>query len=337
MPFDFYSEFDSPATVNAIRDGLLASGHRVHMVEADGQHVSWLLTHAVDLVFNIAEGTGGAHRESQAPAILEVLQIPFTGSGSFVLALTLDKAKSKQILAAEGLPTPAWQLFRTGAEPLDPRLQFPLIVKPNREGSGKGISRESVVRDEPALRRQVAWILEHYRQDVLVEEFIDGGELTVGVLGNDLPQALPILEIDFSPCGKSGESFYSWRMKEFQGDEALGLTPGFYCPARLDAETADRVKAVAVRAHQALGCADVSRTDIRLRKDGTPFILEINPLPGFDPHESNLPMMAQAAGVPYPVLLHHLVELAWARQHQEEAAQAREPSLSQLVESRHAP
>jgi D-alanine-D-alanine ligase len=279
-------------------------------VEATGNLPQWFLSHRVDLVFNIAEGTHGVHRESQVPAILELLHIPFTGSNSVTLALALDKAKTKQILAAEGIPTPAWQLFSTPHTPLSARLEFPLIVKPNREGSGKGIWRENVVGDEASLRRQVAHIYARYRQEVLVEEFIHGKELTAGILGEEV---LPILEIDFEPCRTSGEFFYSWRMKEFQGDASQGLVPALHCPARLDAETTARVQDVARRAHRALGCTDLSRTDIRLRKDGTPFVLEINPLPGLSPLDSNLPMMTAAAGLSHPALIQRIVTLAMIR------------------------
>lgn len=335
VPFDFYSEFDSPATIEAIAGALRAGGHHVELVEADESLPQWFKTHAVDLAFNIAEGSAGSHRESHVPAILELLRVPFTGSSSTVLALALDKALTKHLLAHDGIPTPAWQLFSQVDAPLDPKLRFPLIVKPNCEGSAKGIMRESVVQDEPALRRQIERVIRQYRQAVLVEEFIDGIELTVGVLGNDAPQALPILEIDFSSCSRSGEFFYSWRMKEYQGNEELGLTPGFHCPARLDAAATERVQRLAVRAHQLLGCHDLSRTDIRLRADGMPFVLEVNPLPGLDPHESNLTMMTKAAGIAYPALVNHVVELALARCR--DASRAQEPSLSQLVASRQAP
>ncbi len=313
VPFDFYSEFDSPATIEAIATALRRGGHVVHLVEANAELPAWFLTHAVDVVFNIAEGACGAHRESHVPAVLETLGIPFTGSSSLTLSLALDKAKTKQLLACDGLATPAWQLFHTVDAPLDARLHFPLIVKPNREGSAKGISRESVVWDASTLRRQVRRIHEQYHQEALVEEFIEGVELTVGVLGNDEVQALPILEIDFAQCQRSGEFFYSWRMKEYQGNTNLGLDPGFHCPARLDPEVTARVHAVAVRAHRALGCQDLSRTDIRLRRDGIPFVLEVNPLPGLDPLESNFPIMTRAAGIPYPALIHQLVEWAVAR------------------------
>ena len=310
VPFDAHSEFDSPKTIEAIARALQAAGHRVAEVEANRELPQWFLTHRVDLVFNIAEGTHGEHRESQVPAILESLGVRYTGSNSITLALALDKAKTKQILAFEGIPTPAWQLFPTPGTSLNPTLEFPLIVKPNREGSAKGIWRESVVGDEASLRRQVTHIYERYRQEVLVEEFIDGLELTVGVLGEE---TLPILEIDFSPCQPSGEFFYSWRMKEFQGDASRGLAPALHCPARLDGPTTERVQEVALRTHRALGCRDLSRTDIRLRADGTPFVLEVNPLPGLSPCDSNFPIMTTAAGISHEVLIQRIVELAMAR------------------------
>jgi len=340
LPIDFYSECDSPKTIDAIAQALRQGGHQVHLVEATDALPSWFLTHEVDVVFNIAEGTSGPHRESQVPAILESLNIPFTSSSSLTLALALDKAKTKHVLAYEGIPTPAWQLFATPKTTLNPRLKFPLIVKPNREGSAKGIGRENVVEDEARLRAQVARIHAQYQQEALVEEFIDGTELTVGILGNDALQVLPILEIDFSSCRHSGEFFYSWRMKEYQGDAALGLVPTFHCPARVSPALTARVQDVARLAHQALGCRDLSRTDIRLR-DGIPYVLEVNPLPGLDPHESNFPIMTTAAGIPYPTLLNRLVELAGARTRQ--MAHAQEPSphpadwRDELAESRLAP
>jgi len=310
VPFDVDSEFDSQKTIDTIAESLRRHGHIVHLVEATADLPQWFLTHRVDLAFNIAEGTHGANRESQVPAILESLRVPFTGSSSVTLAIALDKAKTKQILSSEGIPTPRWQLFPTPTTALNPTLEFPLIVKPNREGSGKGISRQSVVGDEAALRQQVTRVYERYRQEVLVEEFISGKELTVGILGQE---PLPILEIDFTPCQSSGEFFYTWRMKEFQGDAARGLNPMLCCPARLPPETTARVHDVALRAHRALGCLDLSRTDIRLRDDGTPFVLEINPLPGLSPCDSNFPIMTAAAGLTHPSLIQRIVELAMVR------------------------
>ncbi len=310
LPVDVDSEFDSPKTIDRIVQGLKAGGHTVYLVEATHDFPRWFLTHPVDMVFNIAEGIHGEHRESQVPAVLESLGVPFTGSNSVTLALALDKAKTKQILASEGIPTPAWQLFHSPTAALNPQLEFPLIVKPNREGSAKGIWRESVVGDEASLRCQIAHIYDRYQQEVLVEEFIQGLELTVGVLGDT---ALPVLEIDFSPCRASGEYFYSWRMKEFQGNAELALSPEFYCPARLDQKTAIRIQELTLRAHHALRCQDISRTDIRLRSDGIPFVLEVNPLPGLDPLDSNFPVMARAAGFSHERLIQRIVDLAICR------------------------
>lgn len=335
IPFDIDSEFDSQKTIDTIVQSLRSAGHTVHLVEATSDLPRWFLTHRVDLAFNIAEGLHGEHREAQVPAILESLRVPFTGSNSITLALALDKAKTKQILASEGIPTPSWQLFPAPTTPLSPRLEFPLIVKPNREGSSKGIWRESVVGDEASLRRQVSRVYERYRQEVLVEEFVDGRELTVGVIGEDV---LPILEMDFAPCRASGEFFYTWRVKEFQGDSAMGLAPALHCPARLTPQTAAGVQRVAMRAHRALGCVDFSRTDVRLRADGTPFVLEVNPLPGLSPLDSNFPVMTSAAGLSHQALIQRIVELAMIRYHQSSIVRPQEPSTSSaLAVSRAAP
>jgi D-alanine-D-alanine ligase len=219
------------------------------------------------------------------------------------LALALNKALTKRILKAEDIPTPQFQVFSRGTEELNPDLKFPLIVKPNCEGSAKGINSTSVVNTQDDLFKKIQETISIYKQEALVEEFIEGKELTVGILENGKTTILPILEIDFSTCKNSGEYFYSWRMKEYQGDRELGLVPTFHCPARLDKHTEAQVKEIALKTHHAVGCFDISRTDIRLSKNNIPFVLEINPLPGLDPRESNFPIMAYAAGMKYEDLI----------------------------------
>lgn len=303
-PPDYFSECDSEETIRAIVNALEKRGHKVDPIDAEFPAViSYFTSNRVDMVFNIAEGKTGRLRESEIPALLDCLDIPYTGSNTLSLALALNKALTKKILKAEGIPTPSFQLFSRGDEKLDPSLKFPLIVKPNREGSAKGISASNVVRTPQELYAKVAQIRAAYKQEALVEEFIDGKELTVGILENGKTEILPILEIDFSTCAKSGEYFYSWKMKEYQGNEELGLVPTFHCPARLDANTEKAVKDAALRTHRALGCFDISRTDIRLDKNNVPYVLEINPLPGLDPKESNFPIMAYAAGMDYEELI----------------------------------
>ncbi|MCU0650651.1 MAG: ATP-grasp domain-containing protein [Candidatus Omnitrophica bacterium] len=313
-PADYFSEYDSADTINAIAQVLRTAGHVVQSVDADQPAlVSFFLKNRVDMVFNIAEGSRSKFRESEIPALLECLDIPYTGSSAFSLALALNKAMTKKILMAENIPTPLFQVFETGDEPLDAQLHFPLIVKPNREGSAKGISRTSVVHTDEELRSKVLELVCIYRQEVLVEEFISGKELTVGILENGKTEILPVLEIDFSSAQKSGEYFYSWRMKEFQGDNSQGLTPTFHCPARLDKATELLVKETALRTHRAIGCYDISRTDIRLDRNNVPYVLEINPLPGLDPKESNFPRMAYAAGMKYDDLIESVLSSAFQR------------------------
>jgi D-alanine-D-alanine ligase len=303
-PADYFSEWDSAETVNAIVSALQTKGHAVEAIDVEYPNLfSYFRKNRVDMVFNIAEGKAGRFRESEVPAILDYLNIPYTGSNTFSLALALNKALTKKILQAENIPTPRFQVFVKGNEGLDENLKFPLIVKPNCEGSAKGINISNVVDTRDCLFEKIKETLNSYKQEVLVEEFIEGKELTVGILENGKTTILPVLEIDFSSCKDSGEYFYSWRMKEYQGNAELGTTPTFYCPARLDKHTEAYVKEIALKTHHAVGCFDISRTDIRLSEDGTPYVLEINPLPGLDPRESNFPIMAYAAGMSYEDLI----------------------------------
>ncbi len=313
-PPDYFSECDSEETIGAIVTALKTKGHTVEAIDVEYPNLfTYFRKNRVDMVFNIAEGKTGKFRESEVPAVLDYLNIPYTGSDTFSLALALNKTLTKKILVAEHIPTPRYQLFIKGSEPLDPALKFPLIVKPNCEGSAKGIGLSNVVRDSAGLYRKAREIINHYRQEALAEEFIEGKELTVGILENGKPVILPILEIDFSTCKDSGEYFYSWRMKEYQGNKDLGLNPTFHCPARLDKETEKLVKETALRTHRAVGCFDISRTDIRLSSDNIPYVLEINPLPGLDPRESNFPIMAYAAGMKYEDLIEAIVMSASQR------------------------
>jgi len=307
-PEDFFSECDSVETINSIVGALKSKGYKVEAIDVEYPKLfSYFKENSVDMVFNIAEGRSGKFRESEVPAILDYLNIPYTGSDTFSLALALNKAITKKILKAENIPTPAFQLFSKDNEELNPELKFPLIVKPNCEGSAKGISKSNVVNSKDELFKKIKETVNVYEQDALVEEFIEGKELTVGILENGKTRVLPVLEIDFSTCKNSGEYFYSWRMKEYQGNKELGLVPTFHCPARLDKQTEDSVKEVALKTHRAIGCLDISRTDIRLDKNNMPYVLEINPLPGLDPKESNFPIMAYAAGMKYEDLIEAIV------------------------------
>jgi len=303
-PPDYFSEFDSESTVLAIASALKSKGHNVNLIEVNSKDIfKEFSKQKMDIVFNIAEGNGTRYRESEIPAILDLLEIPYTGSDSFTLALALNKAMTKRVFRAEGIPTPNFQVFKSLNEELNPNLRFPLIVKPNREGSAKGININSVVNEKKALYERIEKNLKDYRQEVLVEEFIEGKELTVGILENGNSFVLPILEIDFSTCKEGTENFYSWRMKEYQGNEEFGLTPSFFCPARISKRVEEKIKLFSLRVHLSLGCRGFSRMDLRLSKDEIPYFLEANPLPGLDPDESNFPKMAKAEGIDYVDLI----------------------------------
>lgn len=315
LPDDYYSEFDSKETIETIANGLRSGGNEVFLVEADRGLLSWFQNNDVDIVFNIAEGLDGESRESQVPAILDFLNIPYTGSGILALGISLNKALTKKLFEQAGIPTPKYKLIRDPGEISDSGLRYPLIVKPNGEGSGKGITITSVVRDEGELAREVERTHRIYKQEILAEEFIDGKELTVGILGNDPPVALPILEIDFSNCKNSGEFFYTWKVKEYEKEveEGLGLSPLWHCPARLSEADTAKVKDIALKAYSVIGCVDLSRVDIILSKEGVPYVLEINPLPGLDPKDSNFPYIAKRAGLSYAELMNKIVEVSLER------------------------
>lgn len=315
LPEDYYSEFDSKETIEAIANGLRSGGNQVFLVEADKGLLNWFQDNKVDIVFNIAEGLNGESRESQVPAILDFLGVPYTGSGVLALAVSLNKTLTKKLFERAGIPTPKYRLITDPAAVSDEGLKYPLIAKPNSEGSGKGITMSSVVRNREELTREVEKTSRVYRQETLVEEFIEGRELTVGILGNYPPAVMPILEIDFSNCKASGEFFYTWKVKEFEKEveEEKGLSPNWHCPARLSEAEVKLIGETALKAFHTIGCVDLSRVDIMLGNDGVPYVLEVNPLPGLDPVDSNFPYIAKCAGMDYGGLMNRILEVALER------------------------
>ena len=232
MPADAWDDLDSDVTINAIVAALESCGHRATFLEGNLTLVDTLPKLKPDICFNICEGHWGDSRESHVPALLEMMRIPYTASGVMTLALTLDKPMTKRVLAFHGLPTPAFQVFERADEPIDADLTFPLFVKPSREGTGMGVSGDSVVRTEAQLRERLAEQIARYRQPILVERFIRGREVTVGVIGNltrpvawRVPEDeqtarvieglnfLPALEVDFAAYPESEAGVYTNRMK----------------------------------------------------------------------------------------------------------------------------
>ncbi|MGE5591785.1 MAG: D-alanine--D-alanine ligase family protein, partial [Bacillota bacterium] len=199
-PPDAHAELDGEHTVAAVAEALRWAGHHVVPIEASSSVWEKLQAQPLDIAFNMTEGVGGGSRESQVPAILEMLGIPYTGSNVLTLAVSLDKPTSKKLFAYHGVPTPRFRVVPPGGRTDLRGLRFPLFVKPAHEGSSMGISPESVCRDRRSLDDQVAHVHRYYRQEALVEEFLEGREFTVGLVGNEEPLVFPIMEINFDLC-----------------------------------------------------------------------------------------------------------------------------------------
>lgn len=302
------AEYDTEATVEALRAAIGQLGHDVSGIEADLDCFEHLRRHRPQLVFNIAEGLPGPSREAQLPALCELLGVPHTGSGVLTLALCLDKAATGRLLRAAGVPTPDSLTIFPGQRPVGPLPPFPLLVKPLHEGSSMGITEDSLVHDADALERQVRSVHEAYGEPALVDEFLPGREFTVGLLGNGPPRVLPVTEINFAAVPPGYPRIYTYRFKK-AWDEAR-----FYrCPAPLDSELSGRISDTARRAFTALGCLDVARIDLRLDRGGTPRCIDVNPLPGMAPGFSDLPRQADAAGLGYVGLVQAILDAAIRR------------------------
>ncbi len=329
MPADAWDDLDSDITVDSLVAALEAGGHRATFLEGNLSLIEELPRLKPDICFNICEGHWGDSRESHVPALLEMLRQPYTGSGVLTLALTLDKPMTKRVLAFHDLPTPAFQVFERADEPLDDDLRFPLFVKPSREGTGMGVSGQSIVHDEKELREQLREQLARYHQPILVERFIRGREVTVGVIGNLRPPVarrmpddetarrvlgglrfLPPLEVDFRAYPETEGGVYTNRMKTEWAHDFHYL-----CPAPLDAALVEQLNRLTAAVFRVTGCRDVARVDFRLDADDgdRPYILEVNPLPGLYPGLSDLVLEAAAEGTDYAGLINDILDAACLR------------------------
>lgn len=302
LPDDFEEEFDSPATVEAIADVLRKGGHTVDLLGNGPDLLQRLLRDPPDLVFNIAEGRGIARsREARVPAVLEMLGIPHTGSDPLTCAVTLDKDCAKRLAISGGVTCPAGVVLRPGEDVAavvlnDPAFPgFPALVKPAWEGSSKGIRSKSVVEGTEELTSVVRSLWHDHRQPLLVEEFIAGDELTVGVIGNDDPQIVGVMRV--LPVREEKRFIYSLEVKRDWEQRVR-----YECPARLPPTDLAAVRDAALRAYRVLGCRDIARIDFRLRR-GVPYFLEVNPLPGLNPHTGDLVILAQRCGWSYERLI----------------------------------
>ena len=342
-PLDRTAEFDGPHTVATLREALAIHGHAVTLIEANEEAYERLRTSGAELVFNVAEGIRGADREAQIPAMLEMLGMPYTGSGPLALALCLHKGKAKEILSYHGIPTPTFQILQHPHEPLSAALTFPLIVKLLHEGSSMGLSYDSIVETPQALVTRAMYLMQTYGQPVLVEQFIDGREFTVPILGNTPARTLPVIEVLFqgprnitlfqpdddviymlaqvrqqrlaSPLAFRLSANQERALVQTENGGVLEIPVALtksVCPADIPATLATVLQDTAIRAFHALECRDWCRVDMRVGADGIPQVLELNPIAGLDP-ACWFPRSARAAGMDYRTLMQTILDIACQR------------------------
>jgi D-alanine-D-alanine ligase len=298
---DTYAEWDTWETINALKEALEVY-HNVILIEADESAFEKFKDIKPDIVFNIAEGFNGQSREAQIPAMLDMLQIPFTGSDALTLGITLDKARTKEILSYHKIPNAKFLLIDKYLPIYNHSFTFPLIVKPVSEGSSKGIFSSSLVKNYDELNAEIKRVIDEYNQPALVEEYLPGREFTIAVLGNgEEAKILPIIEIKFEDFPENVEPLYSYEAKWIL-DTKDNIFDVFECPAKLEPGLENKIKETVLRTYNVLKCRDWSRVDVRLDQNRIPNIIEINPLPGIlpDPNEnSSYPKAARAAGMEY--------------------------------------
>lgn len=307
---DSQEEFDRPETIEAIRAALGRMGHTVQLLGDGREFLEKVLADRPDFVFNFAEGVGVSRsREARVPAVLEMLGIPFTGSDPLTMAVTLDKEIAKTIVSAAGVRVPGGHALKPHESLADVpagRLVFPLVAKPAWEGSSKGIRQKCFVKTPAELPAVLDELRREYRQTVLLEQYIPGSELTVGIIGNQ--QTANVIGIMRVVPRRPGDHFiYSIEIKRDYQNQV-----DYESPARLSAEVEHDVRRAALAAYHALGCRDVARIDFRL--DGSvPYFLEVNPLPGLNPIESDLVLLSKGYGWTYDRLIEAIVGAALQR------------------------
>ncbi len=310
-------DFDDPATTKWQIKHLKNCGYDVLPIEANEQAYLKLYRRKdeIDIVFNASEGIYGFDREAQIPAMLEMLQIPYTGSSPLTQSLALNKAKTKEVLRANHVPTLPFQLFTSKAKKIRSYLSYPLIVKPVSEGSGAGISNKSVVYNLQQLNRQISFILKTFHgEPALAEPFLTGPEYSIAMLGNP-PQILPIISPDHSLLPKNVIPMDSFEVKWIF--EEQGHANYLRCPAPVERKTRLKIEKICYAVWKALNVKDWCRIDLRFSDKGRPYVLEVNSPPGILPPEisqtSYFPLAARTAGISYEAMLKQIVVTAGKR------------------------
>lgn len=288
-------------TVNAVKQSLEAGGHEVTPVEADYQLLSKIKKMKTpDFLFNLSTGISDKRSQANVVGMLEMLNLPMLGSGLTSHILGLHKEITKSLLCAHGIRTARYQLISDENESIRGDFTYPLIVKPEHEGSGIGITASSKVATPEQLRETIREKAALHQQELLIEEFLPGREFTVGVIGNVALEILPIYET----------IFLDENLPLFTYDMKLHKDIKSEIPADIPEELENEIKAMVIRTYRILRCQDFARIDIRLDAEGKPNVIELNTYPGLSPEISYFPILAEVAGYSYEALINHLVEVS---------------------------
>lgn len=300
------AEFDQEETIEAIEKALQQLGHQTERIG----HIKQLATQLVagktwDLVFNICEGMHGIGREAQVPALLDAYHIPYVFSDVLVLSLTLHKGMAKHVVRDLGIPTPDFCVVSTEKEIDLINLPYPLFAKPIAEGTGKGITSRSKILHPQELQTHCQFLLHTFKQPVLVETFLPGRELTVGIVGTgEEAQVIGVMEIILR--SKAEKEVYSYVNKEQYDKLVQYVVPP-------EEELRKQCAEVSLKAWRGLNCRDGGRIDLRLDQQGVPNFLEVNPLAGLHPQDSDLPILATQQGITYLELMSRIMDSAMKR------------------------
>lgn len=304
-PPDAAAEFDTPATIEGLTNAIQAFGHEPIPIGDGKKLFQFLSNNKVDLVFNIAEGYNGRAREAQIPALLDMMQIPYVGSDAVTLGVALDKVMTKQIMKAERIPTAPFLKVSRAEDLNGVPLRFPLFAKPVHEGTGKGIDATSKIMNYPKLKSKVKFLIKTYKEPVLIEEYLEGDEYTVGIVGTP-PKVIGTMQIVFDTS--KSEDFYSYHVKEDY--ETL---VHYICPPKMDSDKLQQIEDMALHSYRVLDCKDFGRVDLRCDAEGNPHFLEINPLAGLNPQHSDLSIIARHNGIHYEDLIGRILQSAITR------------------------
>ena len=302
------AEFDRDDTLDAIESTLQSLGYRTERIGHGRQLAAALVAGwRWDLVFNIAEGMYGSGREAQVPALLDMYQIPYTFSDPLVMGLTLHKGMTKHVIRDAGVPTSDFMVVENAAEAGNIKFAPPYFVKPVAEGTGKGVTPQSIVRRRRELAAVCLRLIDAYRQPVIVEQFLPGREFTTGIVGTG-NNASVIGTIEVHLLENAEADVYSYVNKEQCESrvEYRAVRPG-------DDPVVAYAERVAMSAWRALGCRDAGRIDLRCDDRGRPQFIEVNPLAGIHPEHSDLPIICNHLGIPYRDLIGWIVNSASTR------------------------